>query len=185
MILLNGPSSAGKSGIGRALLPLLEGPWFLVPVDAIGAMRSTVATAVLEGEALREVLLRTRRGYHRAVAGLASAGNDVVMDYPLSEPWRVDDLVDVLNGFDVVLVDVWCSPAELDRRECGRGDRPVGLAGSQTGVFAHADRDVTVDTTTASAEQCAAWIVEAIPTVTRPTAFDRLRSARAHRTPPS
>jgi chloramphenicol 3-O phosphotransferase len=42
IILLNGSSSSGKSSIGRALLPLLADPWFLVPVDAIGAMRSTV-----------------------------------------------------------------------------------------------------------------------------------------------
>jgi len=164
---------------------LLAGPWFFVPVDAIGAMRSAVATALLDNAGVQQVLLRTRRGYHRAVAGLASAGNDVVMDYPLSEPWRLDDLLVVLDGFDVVLVDIRCSPAELERRERDRGDRPAGLARSQTGVFAHGDRDVVVDTTTASAEQCAARIVEALPTLTRPTAFDRLRLARVHCTPPS
>lgn len=184
MVLLNGPSSSGKSSIGRALLPLLAGPWFFVPIDTIGAMRSTAGTAALEDGALRDVLLRTRRGYHRAVAGLASAGNDVVMDYPLSEPWRIDDLVEVLDGIDVVLVDVRCSPAELQRREQDRGDRPVGLAGSQAGVFAHGDRDISVDTTTSSADQCAAWIVEALPTVTHPRAFDRLRAARTRRMPP-
>lgn len=180
MILLNGPSSAGKSSIGRALLPLLPGPWFLVSVDAIGAMRSVAGTAALDGEALEEVLRRTRRGYHRVVAGLAAAGNDVVMDYPLSEPWRLEDLLHVLDGFNVVLVDVWCSPQELERRERARGDRPPGLARSQTAVFAHGDRDITVDTTTESAEQSAATIVEVLPAVIRPIAFDRLRSARAH-----
>ena len=174
MILLNGPSSSGKSSIGQALLPLFEEPWFLVPVDAVNAMRSTVQRRVLDERALLEVLTRTRRGYHRTVAALASAGNNVVMDYPLSEPWRLADLLEVLEGYDVTLVDVHCAADELERRERARGDRPVGLASSQT-VFDHGDRDVTVDTTTASPEDCALEIVTALPTLAPPTAFDRLR----------
>src|SRR5947199_10852910 len=89
IILLNGASSSGKTSIGRALLSLLPDPWFLVPVDAIGAMRSTVHTRVLDEVEIDQMLRRTRLGYHRAVAGLASAGNDVIMDYPLSEKWRL------------------------------------------------------------------------------------------------
>ncbi|MFC7280208.1 hypothetical protein ACFQS1_40165 [Paractinoplanes rhizophilus] len=83
ILLLNGASSSGKSSIGRALLPLLPDPWFLVPVDAIGAMRSTVHTRVLDDAEITAMLTRTRLGYHRTVAALASAGNDVIMDYPL------------------------------------------------------------------------------------------------------
>ena len=79
VILLNGPSSSGKSSVGRALLPLMEDPWFLVPVDAINALRSTEPRRELDDAELAEVLARTRRGYHRVIAALASAGNDVVM----------------------------------------------------------------------------------------------------------
>src|SRR5207248_3298343 len=137
VLLLNGASSSGKSSIGRALLPLLADPWFLVPVDAIGAMRSTVHTRMLDDEEVGEMLRRTRLGYHRAVAALASAGNDVIMDYPLSERWRMSDLLDTLDGYDVTLVEVRCSQEELDRRERGRADRPVGLARSQAVVYAY------------------------------------------------
>jgi chloramphenicol 3-O phosphotransferase len=91
VVLLNGASSSGKSSIGRALLPLLADPWFFVPVDAVGAMRSTVHTRVLAEAEVGEMLRRTRLGYHRAVAALVSVGNDVIMDYPLSERWRLDD----------------------------------------------------------------------------------------------
>ena len=175
IILLNGASSSGKSSIGRALLPLLADPWFLVPVDAIGAMRSTVHTRVLDDAEIGEMLGRTRLGYHRAVAGLASAGNDVIMDYPLSERWRLDDLLRTLEGFDVTLVEVRCSPEELDRRERDRGDRPVGLARSQTLVYAHEECDIAVDTTSAGPDECALAIANALPAVTLPKAFDRLR----------
>lgn len=83
-------------------------------------------------------------------------GNDVIMDYPFSEPWRLDDLLRILDGYHVTLVDVTCDPDELARREAARGDRPTG---SQR-VFEHAERDMLVDTTSASAEQCAQQIVD-------------------------
>jgi chloramphenicol 3-O phosphotransferase len=176
VILLNGASSSGKSSIGRALLPLLPDPWFFVPVDAIGAMRSTVHTRVLDDGQIAEMLRRTRLGYHRAVAALASAGNDVIMDYPLSERWRLEDLLDVLRGYDVTLVDVRCDPAELDRRERARGDRPVGLARSQAEVYGHGDFDIAVDTTSTSPGACAQEIAKALGEVGPPKAFDRLRA---------
>lgn len=85
VILLNGTSSSGKSSIARELSELLPGSWFHMPVDAFGAMRSR--QSVVGSDELEEVLRRTRLGYHRAVAAMASVGNHVVMDYPLSEPW--------------------------------------------------------------------------------------------------
>lgn len=175
IMLLNGPSSSGKSSIGRALLPLLDDPWFLMPVDAVSGMRSTVHRAGLDERGVAEMLRRTRRGYHRAVAAMASVGNHVIMDYPLSEPWRIDDLLVVLEGFDVTLIEVRCAPAELARREAVRGDRPAGLALSQR-VDAHGDRDIVVDTTATSPEACAAAIVARLDTLPGVKAFDRLRA---------
>jgi chloramphenicol 3-O phosphotransferase len=117
-------------------------------------------------------------GYHRAVAAVASVGNDVIMDYPLSEPRRLDDLLDVLDGYDVTAVDVRCHPDELDRRERARGDRPVGLANSQR-VFRHDDRDIAVDTTHASPEACALAIATELDVLGPDKAFDRLRKLRS------
>lgn len=174
VILLNGPSSSGKSSIGRAMLPLLDEPWFLVPVDVISGLRSTVHRNSLDDADVEAMLSRTRRGYHRTVAALASTGNNVIMDYPLSEPWRLADLLVVLDGCDVTLVDVACSPKELERREGHRGDRPMGLATSQR-VYEHADRDLTIDTTTSPPDECARAIVSHLDTLTHPKAFDRLR----------
>ena len=173
-MLLNGPSSSGKSSIGRAMLPLLDDPWFFVPVDAVSGLRSTVYRAPLDEDGVAAMLTRTRRGSHRTVAALASVGNDVIMDYPLSEPWRIRDLLAVLDGFDVTLVDVTCAPEELERRERARGDRPLGLAASQR-VYVHADHDLAVDTTTNSAAECAAAIVRHLEAQPDTRAFDRLR----------
>jgi|SRR6478752_3764728 len=177
IILLNGASSSGKSSIAQALLPLLPDPWFLVPVDAIGAMRSAVHAQALTDAEAELMLRRTRAGYHRVVAALASTGNDVVMDYPLSEPWRLDDLLDVLEGYDVTLVEVRCDPEELERRERDRGDRPPGLARSQV-IDAHADSDIAVDTTRTGPGELARVIADALPGVPVPKAFERLRVRR-------
>lgn len=174
-MLLNGASSSGKSSVARALLPLLADPWFFVPVDAIGAMRSAVHTRVLDETEVSEMLRRTRLGYHRAVAALASAGNHVIMDYPLSEQWRVTDLLTTLAGYDVTLVEVRCSAEELERRERVRGDRPLGLARSQTMVYAHGEFDIAVDTTDTGADECARMIVQGLDATAGPKAFDRLR----------
>lgn len=175
IILLNGASSAGKTSVGQALLPLLPSPWFLVSMDAISGMRSSVHTRALDDDEIPEMLTRTRRGYHRAVAALASAGNDVVMDYPLSEQWYLDDLLDVLHGYDVTLVEVRCPPEVLDRRERDRCDRPVGLANSQATVHAHGECDIAVNTTRADPRACAMAIADALDVVPAPKAFDRLR----------
>ena len=102
-------------------------------------------------------------------------GNDVIMDYPLSEPWRLTDLLEVLTGYDVTFVDVRCSETELERRERARRDRPLGLALSQS-VFEHMDRDIVVDTTNQSPEACAQLIAESLERLALPRAFDRLRA---------
>lgn len=177
VILLNGASSSGKSSIGRELQRVLPGAWFLFPVDSLGAMRSTDHARVLDPGESDRMLRRTRRGYHRAVAALATVGNDVIMDYPLSEPWRVDDLLEVLAAYDVTLVDVHCDREELDRRERVRGDRPRGLACSQQ-VFGHGDRDIAVDTTHASPAVCAATIATELAGLGPDKAFERLRRLR-------
>lgn len=82
IIFLNGTSSAGKSSIARELLQVLDEPYFHMPVDSFHAMRSR---REIDADRLPDVLRRTWRGFHRAVAGMAEAGNNVVVDHVLSE----------------------------------------------------------------------------------------------------
>jgi chloramphenicol 3-O phosphotransferase len=66
------------------------------------------------------------------------------MDYPLSERWRLADLLETLDGYDVTLVEVRCAPDELDQRERVRGDRPIGIARSQTSVYGIGESELVV-----------------------------------------
>jgi chloramphenicol 3-O phosphotransferase len=180
IIFLNGASSSGKSSIAEQLLEVLEQPWFHLPVDAINAMRAKRRTMELSQAELDVVLARTRAGYHRAVAGMAAAGNNVVMDSVLSERWRLLDCLSVLADFEVVFVGVRCAPAELARRERQRGDREPGLAQAQQElVHAHGRYDIECDTTTTSPLDCARSIRDFLARPYPPTAFDELRTIRA------
>ena len=178
IIFLNGTSSSGKSSIAEALLQVLDEPWFHMPVDAINAMRSKNRTAALDQAGLDCLLAKTRAGFHRAVAAMAEAGNDVVVDHVLSENWRLIDCLRVLDGYEVVFVAVRCSPRELARRERARGDREPGQAAAQQElVHAHGIYDLECDTTATSPVECALRIKEFLAGPQRPVAFDRLRSA--------
>ena len=174
IILLNGTSSSGKSSIAKELLRMLDSPYYHLPVDAFNAMRDRRS---LPPEALDEVLYRMRRGFHRAIAGMAAGGNNIVVDHVLSEPWRLTDCLEVFAPFDVVFVGVHCSATELELRERARGDRPAGLAAQQLNVVhVHGLYDIECDTTTTSPHDCARQIKDALQHRAAHTAFEQLRA---------
>jgi chloramphenicol 3-O phosphotransferase len=175
IILLNGTSSSGKSSIAKDLLRMLDSPYYYMSVDAFNAMRDR---RDLQPEEIEGLLYRMRRGFHRAIAGMAAGGNDIVVDHVLSEPWRLTDCLELFAPFDVVFVGVHCAAAELERRERARGDRPAGLAAQQlSAVHKHGVYDIECDTTTTSPHDCARQIKDALPHRATHTAFDRLRPA--------
>lgn len=181
IIFLNGTSSSGKSSIAAELLRVLDTPYFHLGVDAFGAMRAVERTLELDGPELADVLRRTRAGFHRAVAGMAQAGNDVVVDHVLSEPWRLQDCLNVWTGLDVVFVGVHCPPDELERRERARGDRMPGQAAAQLqSVHQHGLYDFECDTSVSGPRECALAIKEFLGRAPARRAFDLLRLRRPH-----
>jgi chloramphenicol 3-O phosphotransferase len=177
VLLLNGTSSSGKTSIARELLTLLDPPHFHCDVDAFNGMRAKEKTLKLSHDELQVVLRQTRAGFHRAVAGMAAAGNSVVMDYVMSEPWRLADCIDVFSEIRVVYVGIRCDADETDRREALRGDRPQGLARSQmAAVHRVDDYDIEVRSDRMTPREAARHIVDRLPELGASTAFDRLRS---------
>ncbi|GAA4912018.1 chloramphenicol 3-O phosphotransferase [Stackebrandtia albiflava] len=180
IILLNGTSSSGKTGIARALLPLLDRPHFHMPVDGINAMRADDWAERLGPERFSEVLERTVLGFHRAVAGMALAGNDVVMDHVLREPHWLTDCLRLFAPLDVLFVKVYCPLPELRRRELARRDREPGRAEHHfPRVHAHGRYDLECDTGRFSSHECARRIAARISEGTPGTAFEELRAAES------
>ncbi|MFE6482442.1 AAA family ATPase [Streptomyces sp. NPDC057757] len=181
VVLLNGASSSGKSSIARELLGVLDGTWFHMPVDAFHSMRGGGEIA---DEDLQAEIDRTAKGFHRAVAGMAAGGNNLVVDHPLSRRWRLLDLLGLLVPEDTVLVGVRCPLPELERRERERGDRQPGLAAMQyDAVHSHGPHDLDVDTSLHSPRECALRVRDLLADRPSPTAFETLR--RTLRTPPT
>ena len=177
LVLLNGPSSSGKTTLAKAVAGRLPTPWLVLPVDLFHKIR-TRPDAQLSDRQWQDVFHRTRAAYHRALTGAVASGCEVLGDHVLSEPWRLDDLLRLSVGLDVLLVHVTCSPAELRRREAARNDRDAGTALHQLRqVFAHGDCDLTVDTTYGPDEPTAA-LLELIRRPPPERAFDRLRKVR-------
>lgn len=173
MILLNGTSSSGKSTIAAELLGILDGAWFHLGIDQFHRVR---ARRDWDDAAFLPVFQRTVLGFHRAVAGMAAAGNDVVVDHVLGEQWRLADCLTVFEGLPTYFVGVRCSLPELQRRERERGNRTIGRAELQFPlVHQHEVYDVEVDTDRHTPAECATQIQQRILSGP-PTAFDRLRA---------
>jgi len=104
---------------------------------------------------------RMAAGDRRTMAGLAAAGNHLLVDEVLLDASWLRDWVTVLALFPVLFVRVRCPLHEVDRRE--RGDRAVGQAlGYFDAVHAHGLYDLEVDTSRAGTAACAAQII-AVP----------------------
>ncbi|MEV6281926.1 AAA family ATPase [Kribbella sp. NPDC051770] len=173
IVFLNGASSSGKSTVAEELLRTLDGAWYHLAVDHYHRARSRHDWSE---EEFLPIFQRTVRGFHRVVAGMASAGNDVVVDHILGERWRVVDCLETFAGLPVYLVGVHCALPELERREQARGNRTIGRAALQFPIV-HQDLryDVEVHTDQQTAQDSAAQIAARLSKP--PTAFEQLRAA--------
>lgn len=172
-MLLNGTSSSGKSTIAKELLEVLDGTWFHLAIDQFHHVR---ARRDWTEEEFLAVFQRTVLGFHRAVAGMVSAGNNVVVDHILGERWRLEDCLTVFDGLPVLFVGVRCALPELERRERDRGNRTIGRAAVQFPlVHQHGVYDVEVDSDRHTPAECAAQIRERLHD-DPPEAFAVLRS---------
>lgn len=173
VVLLNGTSSSGKSTIAKELLEVLDGTWFHLAIDQFHHVR---ARRDWTEEEFLPVFQRTVLGFHRAVAGMASAGNNVIVDHILGERWRLEDCLTVFDGFPVLFVGVRCGLPELERRERERGNRTIGRAAVQFPlVHQHGVYDVEIDSELHTPAACAARVRERLHDGP-PEAFGVLRS---------
>ncbi|MDB4967331.1 MAG: chloramphenicol phosphotransferase [Myxococcales bacterium] len=202
VIVLNGPSVSGKSSIQKALQARFEEPYLAMGIDSIlvGMMparyfagptldRKEVMWADPSTDATGAPLFELRfgptgrrvvAGMHEAIAAFARQGNPVIVDHILYERGWVRELADALAGLTAYFVGVRIPLRVLEERERARATSPAGHARSHyETVHAHGVYDLEVDTSRASADQCAATIIEYVRTHAQPTAFEKLRQFAA------
>ncbi|MFD9794151.1 chloramphenicol phosphotransferase CPT [Streptomyces sp. NPDC059070] len=168
VIVLNGGSSAGKSGIARCLQAVLPDPWLALGVDTlVQAMPASMQASdagigfapdgqVSVGPEFRAL----EAAWIEGVAAMARAGARVIVDEVFlggvdsQKRWQ-----EALGELRVLWVGVRCDGAVAADREVARGDRLIGMAASQADVV-HRDMvyDLEVDTARAESMECARTI---------------------------
>jgi chloramphenicol 3-O phosphotransferase len=165
VIVLNGSSSSGKTGIARCLQAILPQPWLRLGVDdlldalppsLVGSDAGiTIGPAgdVTPGEGFREIEIAWTTG----VAAMAHAGARVIIDDVfLGGAASQERLRTRLEGLDVLWVGVRCDPDLLAGREMARGDRVPGMAALQAEIVHQGVvYDIEVDTSHAESLDCA------------------------------
>ena len=179
IILLNGPSSAGKSTLAARLQALLDEPFWCLSIDHLRAAQVLPARRIETGEfpwsSLRASFFD---GFHRCLPALAGAGNNLVVEHIIETREWMDRLLDLLADIDVFFVGLHCPVDELERREIARGDRRIGEARAD---FETAHRGCTYDMevdSTAPIEVTAAAIVQAWTRRGAPGAFREMARRR-------
>ena len=165
VIVLNGGSSSGKSGIARCLQAVLPDPWLAFGTDTlVQAMPVSTRTSAAgiefasDGEVIVGPQFRTlEAAWIAGVAAMAHAGARIVVDEVFlggtasQQRWKA-----ALDPLQVLWVGVRCEAAVAAGREVARGDRVIGMAASQAEAV-HQDvvYDLQVDTTHTEALECA------------------------------
>jgi chloramphenicol 3-O phosphotransferase len=184
LILLNGPSSSGKTSLAEALHKRLDETYYRASIDTFVhnmldrerhiAFNPPDASTALQGFYLRTVVEGGHRslvlntgplakrfifGMHAAVAAFVSAGNNLIFDDVLYDPAYLENYLRVLEGIEVLFVGVCCPLDVLEQRERQRGDRAIGHARGHYGlVHAHHIYDIEIDTSVVSPEDGAEQI---------------------------
>jgi chloramphenicol 3-O phosphotransferase len=178
IILLNGPSSAGKTTIARAVQQTIDAPFWHVASDQFVESRM-LPNRRAEGGDFGWQIMRPRffAAFHRCLPAIASAGNNLVVDHVIEFADWMRDLVELLAPFDVFFVGVHCPLPELERRERERGDRMIGEARDHLQVVhSFGQYDYEIDSTDDSNVN-AQRIIAAWQGRTAPSAFQRMHQS--------
>ena len=175
ILLLNGPGSAGKTSLARALQLLTQAPFLHVQMDSFLSMQPPRddnheetffwQTTHEDGAPLTRFHTGPRgtalmRGYRRSIAALAGEGLNVIAD-DVAVAEDIADYRDALSPFRLLVVKVHAPLAVLEAREKARGDRMIGLARDQwQRVHAGVNYDFTLDTSALTPEVGAQLICE-------------------------
>jgi len=172
VIVLNGGSSSGKTGIARCLQAILPQAWIRLGVDDLlealppSLLDSASGIAfgqrgeVMPGEGFRMI----EAAWMTGVAAMTQAGARIIIDDVfLGGAASQQRTRGHLAGLEVLWVGVRCDPQIAAGREIARGDRVTGMAASQAEtVHQGVVYDIEVDTSHTEPMGCARAIASRV-----------------------
>jgi chloramphenicol 3-O phosphotransferase len=182
VIILNGPSSVGKSSIIKAFQLKQTTPWLGTGIDHlyVGVIplnwlddkpehRAIMSIETLQDQNGHKIVKavfgpegeKVIKGMHRAIAAYAHAGNNLIIDYIKYEQDWLADLQEVLKDIKVIWVGVTASLESIEQREKKRATSPEGHARSHYDtVNGGINYDLILNTDSLTSEQAADEIIK-------------------------
>jgi chloramphenicol 3-O phosphotransferase len=174
IIWLNGTSSSGKTTLAKELQALLDDHVLHVCFDTFYQMLPARFKPTTPADF--KYVERVHLGFEYSIPALAKGGSHLIVDYPFHYADSLPRCLDLVSGYAVLYVGVFCPIDVLEQREAARGDRKIGLARYQSErVHVNSECDVEVDTHELSANQAAQKIISTLDVIAPLTAFERLR----------
>jgi chloramphenicol 3-O phosphotransferase len=175
IIIINGPSSSGKTTLAFALQKQSDIPFIRFSFDLFLDNRSLPMEAIRSGafswDAMKPSVVR---GIQQCVPALAMAGNNIIFDHIIETKPLLHHLIQSVSALDVFFVGLHCSLPELERRELQRGNRRVGEARADLETVHNiTSYDVELDSEN-TVEHNANLLIEAWKTRKRPGALDKM-----------
>jgi len=147
LILINGPSSAGKSSISRLLKERLTAE--VVALDDF--IPDNLDEPLWEDDVYELMPEMCRR-----ISGLFSGGAEVIVDHVITSARIYDALLSAAEGQAVIKVLVSCDLKLLKEREKARGNRYQGAAEiTLEYLYPKSGYDLVIDSGVLPAEQAA------------------------------
>jgi len=157
ILILNGPSSAGKTTISWELQTNAPGYWYWLPLDYF---LDSVPSQLWDNDN-DEGFRIAYDLYYECLKLISDQGKDVIADTVMYSNESFLTFSEKLKNYPIIMIKVICSPEELKRRELARGDREIGLAVDQLKQMeSQTNYDLIIDTHELSTEECAKKIIE-------------------------
>jgi len=156
VILLNGPSSSGKSTLSRVLQMLIAQKraqhYGIISIDDF--MKLATDETIYEDD-----VYEINEEMCLAAEEILKNSPGVIIDHVITSQRIFRQLMDLLGKFQIRTVHVHCPLEVLLQRENARGNRCIGSAeASYTYLYPQDGYDLTVDNATATPEENAALI---------------------------
>jgi chloramphenicol 3-O phosphotransferase len=157
VIVLHGPTSAGKSTIAKALQATAPAPAFHVSLDAFVTMSNR--RDMRSDEEQQQAYHVHCENLRSTLARVLGAQFDIILDLVLRDEAELEATLRVLSGRPTRFVSVSAPIDVLEERERVREDRAAGMAREQVGHPAYArPYDLTIDTSTCTPAEAAETI---------------------------
>ena len=158
VILLNGPSSAGKSSIAKTLWQKLHDRGSAVIISLDNYLQMSASEPIWEDDVF-SIMPRMCEDIQAALRG----GKMVIIDHVITSARIYHVLNDAVAGFQMKTVLVSCDVEMLRRREAERGDRCAGSAeASLQYLYPKTGYDLCVDSSDASSAALAEKIINSL-----------------------